>query len=107
MCTGILACVFSSGSLWNSFSCLILYKSSRSESYAVFNFNDMTPGELSTVRPPLVLTGSTATGTIALNNCTGPEQIGVFLNINLSFRSSGKGEAFLSQLAVHFVGACA
>ena len=66
----------------------------------------MTPGELSTVRPPLVLTGSTATGTIALNNCTGPEQIGCFVNINSSFRSSGKGEAFVSQLARHFIGAC-
>ena len=73
MCTGILACVFSSGSLWNPFSHLIPYKSSRDESYAVYNLNDMTPGELSTVRPPLVLTGITATGTIALNNCTGPE----------------------------------
>ncbi|KAH9968692.1 hypothetical protein BC827DRAFT_1263195 [Russula dissimulans] len=28
----------------------------------------MTPGELSTVQPPLVLTSDTATGTIALNN---------------------------------------
>jgi hypothetical protein len=74
MCTGILACVFSSGSLWNLFSRLIPYKSSLKETYAVDDSNDMTPGELSTVRPPLVLTGSTATGTIALNNCTGPEK---------------------------------
>lgn len=39
-----------------------------------FDFNDMTPGELSTVHLPLVLINSVATGTIALNNCTGSGQ---------------------------------
>jgi hypothetical protein len=78
MRTGILACVFSSGSLWNTFSSLIPYKSSRNGPYALYDSNNMTPGELSTVRPPLVLTGRTATGTIALNNCTGPEQCEYF-----------------------------
>jgi hypothetical protein len=74
MCTGILACVFSSGSLCNSFSRLIPYKSSRNGPYALYDSDNMTPGELPTVRPPLMLTGCAATGTIALNNCKGPKQ---------------------------------
>ena len=57
----------------------------------------MTPGKLSTVSLLPVLTSCAATGTIALNNCTGLEQ-SEYLSADYSLRSSVKGEDSLSQL---------
>lgn len=66
----------------------------------------MTPGKFSTMRPLSVLTSRAATGTIALNNCTGPEQ-SEYLSTDYILRSSVKGEVSLPQLVRYLIGACA
>lgn len=65
----------------------------------------MTPGKFSTMGPLPVLTNRAATGTIALNNCTGPEQSEYF-STDYSLRSSAKREGSLSQLVRYLIGAC-
>jgi hypothetical protein len=66
----------------------------------------MTPGKFSAMRPLSVFTSRAATGTIALNNCTGPEQ-SKYLSTDSSLRSSVQGEVSLSQLVRYLIGACA
>lgn len=63
-------CIFINVALDFCFHVLFRIKVVRNGSDAVYDSNYMTPGEFFTISPPLVLTCSAATGTIALNNCT-------------------------------------